>query len=281
MASFDKVLERLGFVKLDRFGLALTADHRIVSLRSTVLDDGVGGKIVGWQNDDLAATELAPWDPSGASARKPEPRKPPVMMASPSVGPVRVDPAPIVSAPATPAPAPVLVPLPPAFIAPALAFVAAPAPVSVAPAMPAIAPDAETEEPEEDWEWEIAVARARAEAMDSEETEFRASRPKLALVTDSLVKAPLTNSWTQVTAKAIADSIEETTAIAEIPSPQVPLHAVPRTTVIPIPSMPRMSADRPSYMTPVVRSAASRLAQGTMPPATHSAGRAHTVKRFG
>ncbi|MBA3393488.1 MAG: hypothetical protein H0T89_12640 [Deltaproteobacteria bacterium] len=263
-------------MKLDRFGLALTADHRIVSLRSTVLDDGVGGKIVGWQNDDLAATELAPWDPSGgASAKKPDARKPPVMMAS---SPAPVAPAPVVS-PAPPAPAPVFTPPPaPAFMAPALAFVAPPAPVAVAPAPAVAAPDVTPEEPEEDWEWEIAVARARAEALDSEETEFRASRPKLALVTDSLVKAPIANSWTQVTAKAIAESIDETTAIAEVPSP---LHAVPRTTVIPIPSMPRMASDRPSYMTPVVRSAASRLAQGTMPPATRSAARAHTVKRFG
>ncbi len=273
MSSFDKVLERLGFVKLDRFGLALTADHRIVSLRSTVLDDGVGGKIVGWQNDDLAATELAPWDPSGAaSAKQPEVRKPPVMMVSP---PVRMAPAPVVSAPPTLAavPAPVFTPPPADFLAPALAFVVPPPVVAAA--------EVAAEEPEEDWEWEIAVARARAEALDSEETEFRASRPKLALVTDSLVKAPITNSWTQVTAKAIADSIDETTAIAELPTPQVPLHAVPRTTVIPIPSMPRMSLDRPSYMTPVVRSAASQLAQGTMPPATRSAGRAHTVKRLG
>ena len=45
----------------DRYGLVLTPDGRILSMRPAVLDDGLGGKIVGWHDGDLAAMELEHW----------------------------------------------------------------------------------------------------------------------------------------------------------------------------------------------------------------------------
>jgi hypothetical protein len=55
--GLHSLLERLGFVRLRDFGLILTADRRIVTTRE-VLDDGYGATVVGWEDSDLAATEL-------------------------------------------------------------------------------------------------------------------------------------------------------------------------------------------------------------------------------
>jgi hypothetical protein len=63
MAAFRHLLRRWGYVKLSRYGLVLTADDRILSTRPTALDDGAGGRIVGWQDADLAMAELQPWEP--------------------------------------------------------------------------------------------------------------------------------------------------------------------------------------------------------------------------
>ena len=132
MAAIQNLFERFGFVKLNRYGLALTSEGRILSMRPAVLDDGIGGRIVGWQDSDLAAAELARWEPV-------KPLAPPVASAARVVAvsrPVAVPP-----------------PLP-------KAVTAAPA-VAVAPAV---------EEPEDDWEWTIAIARARAAADEIEAT---------------------------------------------------------------------------------------------------------------
>jgi hypothetical protein len=61
MPVFDRLLKRWGFVKLSRYGLVLTPEDRILSMRPTVLDDGIGARIVGWQDDDLAVAQLKPW----------------------------------------------------------------------------------------------------------------------------------------------------------------------------------------------------------------------------
>ena len=45
--AISRLLARLGFVRIGRFGLVLTPDDRILSTRPAVLDDGLGGKIVG------------------------------------------------------------------------------------------------------------------------------------------------------------------------------------------------------------------------------------------
>jgi hypothetical protein len=156
MAAIDNLMKRMGFVRLSRYGLVLTPEGRIMTLRPEVLDDGMGGKIVGWRDRDLAAAELASWQ-SPASARA---------VASPVAAPptaVRVSP-PVAArtiSPLTPPPfRPVAVAVPlPSPTAP----VARPAPIVVKPAI-SMAPVAEPEEDE--WEWEIALARARAVAEE-------------------------------------------------------------------------------------------------------------------
>jgi hypothetical protein len=57
MPAIERLLKRWGYVKLDRFGLALTPEDRVLSMRPAVLD-GVHGRIVGWRDSDLAAMEL-------------------------------------------------------------------------------------------------------------------------------------------------------------------------------------------------------------------------------
>ena len=121
-------MKRLGFVKLSRYGLVLTPEDRIMTLRPEILDDGMGGRIVGWLDRDLAAAELAKWEPM-----KPAPAK--------AVA------ARVASVPATPR---VMV-IPP------------PIPAVLVPPMP-VAPVVEPEEDE--WEWTIALARARAAVED-------------------------------------------------------------------------------------------------------------------
>ena len=123
------VLERLGFVKLRNFGLFLTPEGRILSIRPAILDDGTGGRIVGWKDDDLAELQLARW--AGPAARP---------AAEAAVAP-RV----------------------------AVAMVPTPVPTAIASAVPtpaAVADAAVVEE--DDWEWTIAIARARTAAEDTE-----------------------------------------------------------------------------------------------------------------
>ena len=146
MGGFDNFMKKLGFVKLDRYGLVLTPDDRIMATRPAVLDDGIGGRIVGWTAEDLAASELQPWVPGTVQQRRE------ILMIVPRM------PVPV-STPA-PAPLPIFAPEP----APVSARTPVPAPVAK-PVEP-VAPAAPVEEDE--WEWEIAVARARAEAADAE-----------------------------------------------------------------------------------------------------------------
>ncbi len=130
--AISRLLARLGFVRIGRFGLVLTPDDRILSTRPAVLDDGLGGKIVGWDEGDLAAMELEHWQPMGVKHAMPAP----ITIALPAMPP------PI------PRAAKVTASVPISFTAPV--------PVQVAPA---------TEPAEDDeWEWEIAVAKARATA---------------------------------------------------------------------------------------------------------------------
>jgi hypothetical protein len=67
--AISSLMRRLGFVKLDSYGLVLTPEDRILSVRSTILDDGLGQKIVGWQETDLAAMELERWAPPQSAPR--------------------------------------------------------------------------------------------------------------------------------------------------------------------------------------------------------------------
>jgi hypothetical protein len=162
MGAIHNLLERLGYVKLGRYGLLLTPDGRILSQRPAVLDDGGGNKIVGWQESDLAAMELEKWEPPRPARKK--------------ATAIRVA---VATAPTIPAPARPMLPQVAAVVAPAvklpgLVAPVAPPPVVAAPTVPAPV-DAAEEAGDDDWEWTIAVARARAAA---EEAEQAAAQPK-------------------------------------------------------------------------------------------------------
>src|SRR6185312_4149149 len=104
MGAIHNLLARMGYVKLDRYGLLLTSEGRILSSRPAVLDDGLGGRIVGWEEGDLAAMELERWAPM-LPAGKPDPAaakpvRPALKLATASR--VAVAMAPTVPAPARP-----------------------------------------------------------------------------------------------------------------------------------------------------------------------------------
>ena len=142
MPAIDTLLKRFGFVKLARYGLVLTPEGRIMSLRPAVLEDGLGGRIVGWPDGDLAAMELQKWEPARP--------------ASPQAVATRL----------AVAPPPMLMPKPAAIIAPAAPIAPPPKPLAVvAAAVVAQAPQVD----EDDWEWTIALARARVSAEESEQ----------------------------------------------------------------------------------------------------------------
>lgn len=101
MAVFRKLLGRWGFVKLDRYGLVRTPDDRILSTRPAALDDGGGGRIVGWRDDDLAMAELTPWgaERSAHAPAQPHVQIPATKALAPPTGlvtPVAVAPEPAV-----------------------------------------------------------------------------------------------------------------------------------------------------------------------------------------
>jgi len=208
MGAIDNFLKRRGYAKLDRYGLVLTPDDRVLSTRPAVLDDGLGSKIVGWVDGDLAAMELDKWAPAAMPAaaktvavtgrlQSPERPKTPTQRPLPGVAPkqtapVAVVPAPMVApAPIAVAPAPAPIAAPPAPVrSPLPAAMAAPAPapvdeddeaewerirakMSVVPAAPvprAPVVAAEPELTEDEWEWEIAMARSRAAAEDVQQS---------------------------------------------------------------------------------------------------------------
>jgi len=155
MSAIELVMKRLGYVRLSRYGLVLTPEGRVVSLRPTVLDDGLGGKIVGWQDGDLAAMELGPWEPARPASRAAvAPR-----LAAPATGPAVATAAPVAAS------------RPPAPAAPATARVHA----GSAPAV-----TVEVAEDEEEWEWMLALARARATAEPVAPVASVAPRPVMA-----------------------------------------------------------------------------------------------------
>jgi hypothetical protein len=103
MPAITHLMKRLGFVKLDRYGLVLTPEGRIMSLRPTVLDDGLGGKVVGWQEGDLAAMELDAWEPFRPASQRAVASRvaitmlpAPVSVPVPARAPVAVAPEPVV-----------------------------------------------------------------------------------------------------------------------------------------------------------------------------------------
>jgi len=88
MPVIQRLLTRLGYVKLDRFGLVLTPERRILTLRPVVLDDGLGNKIVGWEDHDLPAMELQNWEPLRPASQRAVATR--VTIPPPAVPPTRV-----------------------------------------------------------------------------------------------------------------------------------------------------------------------------------------------
>jgi hypothetical protein len=225
MAAIQRLLARLGYVKLDRYGLVLTPEQRILTLRPLVLDDGLGNKIIGWEDHDLAAMELEKWEPL-----RPAPgRAVATRVAAPP--------------PRVPAPAQTL----PGFTPQLVAF----EPRSLTPPPPTrvVAPAAELDDDE--WEWTIALARARAAAEEAEAAAVPVALPAVppAVKIDYSTPRPfpMLKPRTVVT-RAVPPPIPATRPRVNTPA-----------TVIPVPKLPAMPD---AHVEPVVR---RRLAKGTGP----------------
>lgn len=95
MPGMERLLARFGYVKLNRYGLVLTPEGRILSMRHAVLDDGFGGRIVGWMDTDLVAAQLNQWEAKKAQIMTQAALAPtvPVMAARPMPAPIPVAPA--------------------------------------------------------------------------------------------------------------------------------------------------------------------------------------------
>ena len=245
MGAIQNLLGKLGYAKLDRYGLLLTPDGRVLTQRPHILDDGLGGRIVGWEDGDLAAMELEPWEPARpakkrATARRvavamaptiPAPARPPVPLAAKVVAPAALAPvaAPVVAAPA-------------------------PAPVVVAPPTPAPVVEAADEPEEDDWEWVVAIARARAAA---EEAEQAAAAPKFTAPVQSKPVAARHAVPAKPTPPPLPPPGEDT-KVGIAPKPAT---VVAPKTIIPVPTLPR-AAD-PSLVRPpvVARGSGPQVAQ--------------------
>ena len=292
MPAIQHLLQRWGFVKLRRYGLELTSDGRILSTRPAVLDDGTGGRIVGWQDGDVSIWKLSRW--SGT------PRVGPELTSEVASGEVASG---EIVAPSAPAPA----------ARPAIpASSEASAPADPAPSRPSarvipadVAGGATVDE--DDWEWTIALARARVAVEEAEVARPpavaprpgpRAPRPPERPTLRSSATADLAASgdWREAdTTDTVEASAYEDYRVSTRPLPRIaPEVALPRTlpgtaspsTVIPVPALPTVDATRRSRLEPVVRTApssspVSRFAKGTGPvdPPTVTRARPASVPR--
>ena len=264
MGAIQHLLERMGYVKLDRYGLLLTPEGRILSSRPAILDDGLGGRIVGWDEGDLAAMELERWVPAQP------PRKP--TRLAPKRATARA--VAVATAPTLPPPPRPPVPLAAKGVAPAAPVAAAPEPARPAHvAVPVVfaltgtpAVEAAGEEPQDDdeWEWTIAVARARAAA---DEAERAAAAPKFMPVVRTAPIAVVAQKRQAVTTPPPLPAVEEDTQVKAPIVPPAPVKAVippikavtppvqvippvlPKT-IIPVPQLPRVTD--PSLVRPAV-----------------------------
>ncbi len=276
MPAIDRLMKKLGYVKLSSYGLVLTPDGRVLSMRPAALDDGLGGRIVGWQEGDLAAMELEKWEPA-----RPAPR---AAVATRGASPrhsvaAAVPPIPTIPARVTrEASMPIQVAPVPSMIRPA----PAPAPVAFVAAEPIVE--------EDDWEWTIAIARARAAA---DEVEVAAAQPD-PIQTDAWPKTePLGevdyNGYTSPMTNVVRVARMAHTPRVVLPAKQTPPRALPvvvpvvaatvqprgfargksPATVIPIPKLPSLNGARLTSVSPVVRAPSKdpprRMAKGTGP----------------
>lgn len=266
MAVFRHLLQRLGFVKLDRYGLVLTPEGRILSTHSAVLDDGTGGRVVGWQVDDPAMSELQPWERASTTVTQSVATR----VATPPVA------APVASV--TP---PVITDSSASEQVPVMAS-AAVMPVAVAP---------EPVVNEDDWEWTIALARARAAAEDAVAAAAAGppprapavrTRPMPAVAMPAAMKDPASSSteWPKTAPVGSIDyddysRVPTRPAVAiprTAPEPPPEPRAVVPSTVIPVPVLPTMqNAARTSRLEPVVRTIPAQAPPSAQtPPSTQT-----------
>ncbi|MDQ3335111.1 MAG: hypothetical protein M4D80_08110 [Myxococcota bacterium] len=199
-----------------------------MSLRPAVLDDGLGGRIVGWPEGDLAAMELQKWEPA------------------------RPAPKPAVATRLAITPPPIPLPKPPP--------IAAPVPVLVVPA-PVVAQAAQVDE--DDWEWEIALAHARVAAEESEQAAASVRAPRARLDT-----IPPPTQKLAVLKIPPKHPTQQLPVVVKPPAPlPLPRPGTSPATIIPIPRLPSIK-DRTLQIQPVVsssRPSRTRLAKGTGP----------------
>jgi len=241
MAVFRQLLQRWGFVKLDRYGLMLTPEGRVLTTRPAILDDGTGGRIVGWQDGDPAMFELKTCETSRPGSPKPREADPAAQRPSSSV------PAVSDAAQAT-----------------------APAPSAQVIAV-AVAPEPAVDE--DDWEWTIALAKARAAetiAIAPAPLPGLPSTARLPRVEPPGAAAPGgsgDHSWVAGTPPRARVLTPPAMAVVTIPPrTMTPRVGVPAT-VIPVPALPRMQSEHAGRIAPVVRSippaSMNRFAAGT------------------
>ena len=133
MSILDSLLGRWGYVRLDGYGLVRTSEGRILMTHRRVLDDGMGGRIVGWRAEDPAPTVLESMDlVPRAAVKQVEAARSSIAMASHVV--------------------------PAAVAAAAMAKKPAPKPAATV-----------VEDDDDEWEWQMALARARAAAEETED----------------------------------------------------------------------------------------------------------------
>lgn len=250
MPAISNLLARFGYVKLAPYGLVLTAEGRIMSLRPAILDDGLGGRIVGWPDGDLAAMELQKWEPARPASL----------------------PAPATRVAALPPPIPrIAFPKPAAVIAPAAPVAATSAPVLPTPGVAEVG-----QVDEDEWEWEIALARARVAADEAELAAKAVATPRVVTIPPRVEPMP---SWEKTETIELEDRtrpdrpavpappVTRPMPVAVIP-PKRPPTAPP--TVIPIPKLPTIK-DRLPQIQPVVGATSNgvpsrtRFAKGTGP----------------
>jgi hypothetical protein len=266
--GINSFLERLGFVRLRDFGLLLTPDRRIVTTRE-VLDDGYGATIVGYEDRDLAATELVRKrraTTGGASNVAFRPLPPPPPPPTTDLGVIKKTTAPMpapqlvkkVTAPmpapppfapkAIPAPKPNVVanPVPPnPFLSNTVAYPATVeskfessqfAATEIVPSSFATSSDDDFVK-EDEWEWQIAKARAQSDD-------------------DTPVKTAPVNPFAKEARRATIHPAQLFATAAATHTPR---------TIIPVPSLPAAIDPRlilDAYHAP---SPPRRMARGTHP----------------
>ena len=218
MPAIRKLMKRLGFVRLNRFGLLLTPEGRIMSLRPTVLDDGLGNKIVGWQDGDLAAMELETWEPARPASQR--------AVASR-----------VASVPASPVPMVAVIPPRPA---------------------PVVASEPVVDEDEWEWEIAMARARATAADVLAAVPPTKPPPIPSRTLPMPVVDPISTGSWPKTEPLGNIDyddymspttEVVQTVRVAEVPvsanhapAPQAVRPGTSPVTVIPVPKLPSLRA---------------------------------------